>query len=65
MCGGGIKRLPNGELAILMMNSWGTQWGQDGFCWLTRAHIEGGTWFECFWLQAVIRDPLDAIPQVS
>ena len=48
MVGGGIKRLPNGELAIRMANSWSTQWGLDGFCWLTRAHIESASWFEAY-----------------
>lgn len=62
MCGGGIKKLPNGELAIRMANSWGVKWGQNGFCWLTRAHIESGSWFECLYVRAVARDPQDTVP---
>lgn len=65
MCGGGIKRLSNGELAIRMANSWSTQWGLDGFCWLTRAHIESGTWFECLYVRAVARDPQDTTPKAA
>ena len=61
MCGGGIKRLANGELAIRMANSWGVQWGDGGFCWLRRAHIESGSWFECMCIRAVVVDSSDAI----
>lgn len=64
MVGGGIKRLANGELAIRMPNSWGTQWGLDGFCWLKRAHWENATWREFAAIKAIIIVP-DSFPSSS
>jgi C1A family cysteine protease len=60
--GGAVKKLQNGELAILDPNSWGTRWGQKGFCWLKRAHIESASWFEAYEVVAVSDDPTDPTP---
>jgi hypothetical protein len=59
MCGGGIKTSPKWGKLIRMANSWSTAWGQNGFCWLSQAHIEGGSWFECFEVDAVSEDLVD------
>lgn len=34
-----VKKLPSGRWAIRNQNSWGEQWGDGGFCWLTEAHF--------------------------
>lgn len=59
MCGGGIKKSRRSGWLVRMANSWGSGWGLDGFCWLGRAHIEAGTWFEAFTVSAVIEDLAD------
>lgn len=62
MVGGGLKKLANGEWAVRMLNSWGTRWGLNGFCWLRRGHIEKTSWFEAYSIRAVNEDPQDAAP---
>lgn len=59
MVGGGIKTLPNGLRAVLMTNSWGAEWGVNGQCWLTRAHIESASWCEAYTVAAASSDPQD------
>ncbi len=59
MVGGGIKTLPNGQRAVLMTNSWSRQWGWQGRCWLTRAHVESATWTEAYSISAAASDPQD------
>lgn len=60
--GGGIKVLSNGEVLILMANSWSTKWGDNGFCWLSRAHWERGTWREAYVVAATIGHATDGKP---
>lgn len=36
----GVKRLASGEWVLDMPNSWGTQFGQAGRCYLTQKHFE-------------------------
>lgn len=62
MVGAGLKRLPNGEWLIRMANSWNANWGDGGFCWLSRAHIESTSWFEAYEVTAVAADPQDVHP---
>src|SRR6185369_6110970 len=59
MVGGGIKTSKRWGRMIRMANSWGVKWGQRGFCWLARAHIESGTWFEAFTVRALNEDLAD------
>lgn len=40
----GLKRLPNGKIALLGRNSWSTKWGQDGYFWFTEETVEGQGW---------------------
>jgi hypothetical protein len=60
MVGGGIKKGKRGNWLIRMANSWGTSWGDQGFCWLSQDHIESGSWFEAFAVKAVIEDVSDS-----
>lgn len=62
MAGGGIKTLPNGERAILCLNSWGVDWGLRGFFWLRKAHVETATWMEAYTIGAASSDPMDRLP---
>ena len=59
MVAGGIKTSRKWGRLIRCANSWGTQWGQAGFCWLAKAHIEEAGYFEAFSVRAVIEDPGD------
>lgn len=52
--GGGISRSPKWGLLLKMQNSWGTSWGDKGYCWLAQAHIESVNWFEAFTAKAVV-----------
>lgn len=60
ICGGlGAKRLSGGEWAIKFANSWGTRWGQGGYAWFTRRHVEEQGWFEAYSISAATDDPQD------
>lgn len=56
--GGGIKTSKKWGKLIKMANSWGTNWGWKGYCWLSQKHIESGTWFEGYTVEGVVDDPL-------
>lgn len=57
--GFGIKRSRSGEILGKMINSWGTRWGQDGFCWLPLKKIVQAPAFEAYTLRAVVDDTAD------
>lgn len=62
VCGGmGMKRLPSGKWAILMQNSWGTQWGWNGYCWITERNVEGRGW-DAYCVAATVADPSNLPP---
>lgn len=56
----GLKKSAKHGWLVKMGNSWSTQWGQDGFCWLSEAVIEAGSYFEAFSVKAIVDDPSDA-----
>jgi hypothetical protein len=56
-CGLALKKSAKWGWLILMRNSWSTSWGQKGFCWLAEAHIEAGSYFECFSMKSIVTDP--------
>jgi len=53
----GLKFSKKWGWLVLMRNSWSTKWGNKGMCWLAEAHIEAGSYFECFSVRAVKDDP--------
>lgn len=53
----GLKFSKKWGWLVLMRNSWSIRWGNKGFCWLAEAHIEAGSYFECFSVRAVKDDP--------
>ena len=53
----GLKFSKKWGWLVLMRNSWSTKWGNKGLCWLAEAHIEAGSYFECFSVRAVKDDP--------
>lgn len=42
--GMGMKKMPTGEWAILMQNSWSEKWGQQGYCWISEKNLGGWGW---------------------
>jgi hypothetical protein len=58
-CGLGLKRRSNGEVLIKMANSWTTQWGLNGFCWLPLKKVVAGSYFESYTLRAIVDDTAD------
>src|SRR5262249_27583763 len=56
----GLKKSPKWGWLVKMPNSWGTQWGQNGFCWLSERHVAQSQWFECYEVTAVVDDPQDS-----
>ncbi len=63
----GLRHSSRWGWMVLCRNSWGTRWGRLGFCWLAEAHIEAGSYFECFGVKGVVADPLDPdrIPSIG
>jgi hypothetical protein len=55
----GMKRAKDGSWLALMANSWTTQWGQNGFCWLPLKYIPTASAFEAYTLRAVVDDTAD------
>lgn len=56
---GGLKISKKWGALFKMPNSWSRAWGVDGFCWIARAHVEGGSWFEAYEITASLVDPED------
>ena len=52
----GLKKSKRWGWLVLMRNSWSPRWGQSGFCYLAEAHIEAGSYFECFSVHQVSED---------
>ena len=57
----GMKQLPSGKWAILMQNSWGTQWGWNGYCWITDRNVAGTSW-DAYCVSATVADPNNLPP---
>lgn len=55
----GMKRARNGEWLGLMTNSWGEQWGQNGFCWLPLKYLPTAAYFEAYTLRSIVDDSAD------
>ncbi len=55
----GAKKLRNGKWAVKMPNSWGTQWGLKGFCWLPLDNLANQRAFEAYEVTAPNSDPFD------
>lgn len=55
----GAKRTRNGEWAVKIQNSWSEEWGEGGYAWITRRHIEEQSYFEGYTLAAMCDAPGD------
>lgn len=55
----GMKRAKDGSWLGLMANSWTTQWGDNGFCWLPLKYLPTASAFEAYTLKAVVDDTAD------
>lgn len=62
--GVGMKRLSDGRWAILMQNSWATQWGWNGYCWITERNVEGRGW-DAYCVTATVVDPSNLPPVLA
>ena len=63
VCGGlGAKRMRNGKMAFLALNSWTDGWGDGGYFWVHEGHFAHQSWFEAYDIQAgfdVSGDPMN------
>jgi hypothetical protein len=50
-------RFVDGDWQIKMQNSWGTRWGVNGYCWLTRQHWEGQNYKEAYYVESASMVP--------
>lgn len=65
VCGGmGMKRTATGEWLIKMQNSWGTRWGQNGYCWIGEKNVQGWGW-DAYSVVATTVDPTDKPPALA
>ena len=65
VCGGmGMKRTATGEWMIKMQNSWGTKWGQNGYCWIGEKNVQGWGW-DAYSVVATTIDPTDQPPRLA
>lgn len=61
--GMGMKKTATGEWLVKMQNSWGTGWGQGGYCWIGEKNIQG--WgFDAYSVVATVVDPLNLPPKL-
>jgi C1A family cysteine protease len=60
----GMKRLANGEWAILMQNSWSEKWGQKGYCWISEKNLGGWGW-DAYSVVATTLDSTDRTPEIN
>lgn len=60
LCHTGLKKI-DGRWSIETPNSWGAQWGVNGWCYLQKDHWSPGFGFpfDCFAIYSVIDDPDD------
>lgn len=56
----GLKQI-GGKWYIETQNSWGHQWGQEGFCYMPDSYFRGG-WAEAFRILASVDDPQEPDP---
>lgn len=55
----GAKKTSAHGWCVKMANSWTTQWGLKGFCWIPLAKLCVNNGFECYALSAAANDPSD------
>jgi hypothetical protein len=55
----GMKKAKDGSWLGLMANSWTTQWGDNGFCWLPLKYLPTASAFEAYTVRAVVDDTAD------
>lgn len=57
----GAKKTARHGWVILWQNSWSEQWGDKGFAWVSRQHVEEQGYFDAYTVRAVQSDPNDPI----
>lgn len=57
--GMGMKRAKDGSWLVKMQNSWTTQWGENGFCWLPAKYVPTASAFEGYTIRAMFEDTAD------
>ena len=55
----GAKRCKDGQWAFKMKNSWSSQWGLSGYCWIKAANLTRQAGFSAYYVEAVTPDLTD------
>jgi hypothetical protein len=58
----GIKQHSKHGWLVKLQNSWGSSFGQGGYCYVRKEHFTSRSKLDCFAFQGVIEDPLDKDP---
>lgn len=59
----GLKYHNKWGWTVKLQNSWGANFGQNGYCYVRKEHFTYYSRLDCFAFQGVIDDPKDPVPQ--
>lgn len=58
----GYKYNSNNEVLVLSRNSWGTSWGESGYCWFPMSYLTNAQLAADFWVIQLVSSPTPVPP---